>query len=418
MMALGGMSVGRDDLKYIYSLRTSLDSFAYVGKLVMSYALDRLRGHRRGTRLVNGNALVGRLALSVKERGIPLWLEAPLQGLVTREGRVVGAELVRDGRHVRVRALRAVVLACGGQAASDVYQARYLHVRQGQEHYTVVPASNTGDGIAAAVSDADADVVTDLHHPAAWAPVSLVPLPDGSIDRFPHFIDRGKPGFIAIAPDGTRFVNESLSYHDFVPAMIKVCAHRPLVEAFLVCDHHTVRRFGIGAAPPAPGSLRPYLRSGYVFRGETLRALAEAIGVDAAQLERTVDRFNADARQGLDTQFGRGSDAYQRFNGSKQCPSANPTLAPIERGPFYAVRLVPGDIGSFSGLRTNAQAQVIDKQGAPIPGLYACGNDMASVMGGAYPGAGITIGPALTFAWLAVQDIEARSRISSPAEAA
>lgn len=409
MMAFGGMSVGRNDLKYVFTMRTSVRSFAYVGKLVMGYAFDRLRGYPRGTRLVNGNALVARLALSVKERGIPLWLNAPLQGLEMLGGRVVGAELMRNGKRIRVSVRRAVVLACGGRSASQAYRAQYPHVRQGGDHYTVVPESNTGDGITVAVRDADADVSADVHHHAAWAPVSLVPLPDGSVDRFPHFIDRGKPGFIAVDPNGMRFVNESLSYHDFVPGMIKACRGAPAVEAFLICDHRTVRRFGIGAVPPAPGRLDAYLRSGYLFRGQTLEALADVIGVDASRLERTVGEFNADARRGVDTQFKRGSDAYQRFNGSTLYESTNPTLAPIERGPFYAVRLVPGDIGSFSGLRTNARAQVLDKQGACIPGLYACGNDMTSVMGGTYPGAGITIGPALTFAHLAARDIRSKS---------
>ena len=411
MMAFGAMGVGRDDLKYVFTMRSSAKSFWYMTKLVARYALDRLAGYSRGTRLVNGNALVGRLRLSLKERGVPLWLGTALTALETEGDAVTGAVLCNGNERIRVNARLGVVLASGGQAASVTYQGDYSHVKAGQKHFSVVPVTNTGDAINAALR-VGAAVRRHVHHPAAYAPVSLVPLPDGTMERFPHFIDRGKPGFVAVTPKGTRFVNESLSYHDFVPAMLEATQGLSEAAAFLICDHRTARRFGIGAAPPAPASLKPYLKNGYLKSASSLSELASLCGIDAAALEKTVQKFNQDSRTGVDTEFGRGSDAYQRFNGSTLYNDPNPTLAPIEQGPFYALRLVPGDIGSFTGLRTNGRAQVLRESGEPIPGLYACGNDMSSVMGGTYPGAGITIGPALTFAYLASADLAARARRS------
>src|SRR6185295_10057483 len=174
-------------------------------------------------------------------------------------------------------------------------------------------------------------------------------------------------------------------------------------EAWLVCDHRFIRRYGLGHVKPAPMPTRKSLRSGYLKRGRTLRELAEACGIDAAAFEATMAAYNAAAREGRDPEFGRGTTAYNRINGDpKQTP--NPCVAPIERGPFYAVKVVPGSLGTFAGLLTDASARVLDRDGHPIPGLYACGNDMNSIMGGRYPSGGITLGPAMTFGYIAAHD--------------
>ena len=258
-----------------------------------------------------------------------------------------------------------------------------------------------------------AAVDTRAHAPAAWTPVSLLPMSDGSIDRFPHFVDRGKPGFIAVDPRGKRFVNEARSYHDFVSAMIYTCKGLERTEAYLLCDSKTLRRFGIGAVPPWPSSPKPYERTGYLLRADTLTDLAAKMHVGAGPLEHTVSTFNRSVASGKDNEFERGSDAYQHFNGSSLYldENANPNLATICDAPFYAVRLVAGDIGSFIGLKVNGRAQVLDGKGEVIPGLYAAGNDITSIMGGTYPGAGITIGPALTFGLLASIDIARRANL-------
>jgi succinate dehydrogenase/fumarate reductase flavoprotein subunit len=399
MMLLGGMMVGRDDIPHMFNVTRSLRSALHVTGLVGRFARDRLR-YRRGTRVANGNALIAALALSAGEKGIPLWLSSPLVRLTLAGGRVVGGVVRRESREVAVKARNGVVLAAGGfPAADDLRKRLYPHVAGGTEHRSLPPESNTGDGIRLGMS-AGAAFTQDVHHAAAWTPVSLVPQPDGGIVPFPHFIDRGKPGYIAVDRRGQRFVNEAKSYHVFVPAMIEACRADQRVECWLITDHLGIRRYGLGAAAPSPMPLGPHLRSGYIISGGTIGDLASRLGIERDGLRRTIEEYNGPARQGDDPAFGKGSDAYQRFNGAAG-HAPNPCVAPIERAPFYAVRLVPGDIGTFAGLSTDPATRVLNDRGEPIRGLYAVGNDMASVMGGTYPGAGITIGPALTFGYIA-----------------
>jgi succinate dehydrogenase/fumarate reductase flavoprotein subunit len=399
MMPLGGMMVGRNDLPHVFKMTRSARSALHVGRMVARHARDRLR-YSRGTRLVNGNALIAKLAVNAFARGIPLWLSAPVVELVTEHGRVAGAVVEREGRRIAITARRGVVLACGGFPGNQALKSRlYPHLAAGKNHTLLPPAGNAGDGLRLAQS-AGARFHEEVHQPAAWAPVSLVPQTDGSTVPFPHFFDRGKPGYISVDRRGARFVNEAKSYHVFVPAMAEACRNDPAVEAWVVCDHRAIRRFGLGALGPAPMRIKPFLDSGYVRRGATPAALAAACGIDGAGLERTVAAFNGSARLGKDPEFDRGSDAYQRFNGAPG-HMPNPCIAPLGTPPFYAVRVVPGELGTFAGIATDAQARVVDPDGRAIAGLYAVGNDAASVMGGTYPGAGITIGPALTFGYIA-----------------
>ncbi len=399
MMLLGGMMVGRTDLPHLYNMLRVPKSAWHAVRMFARYGRDRIRW-KRGTRLANGNGLIAALAVAAEKRGIPLWLRSPLASLIEENGRIVGAMITREGRDVEVRARRGVVLACGGFAGDEALKARlYAHVAAGRAHQSLPPASNSGDGIRIAIG-AGAAFNEDVHFAAAWTPVSFLPRPDGTKLPYPHFIDRGKPGYIAVDRRGRRFVNEAKSYHVFVPAMIEACRGDAEVECWNICDHAAIRRWGLGAAPPRPARLKPYIDSGYVVSGATPEELALRIGIDPAGLAETIRTFNDGARRGVDIEFARGTDAYQRFNGAPgRLP--NPCVAPLDRPPYYAVRLVPGDIGTFAGLRTDASARVLDKDGQPIRGLYAAGNDMASVMGGTYPGAGITIGPALTFGYIA-----------------
>lgn len=406
MMLLGGMMVGRNDIPHLFAMTKSPTSALHVAGMVARYARDRI-GHRRGTRLTNGNGLIAALALTAQERGIPLWLSAPVVRLQTEAGRITGAVVQRDGRDVTVRARKGVVLACGGFPGSEALTAKYYpHVAAGKGHRSLPPETNSGDGARLGES-VGALFQADVHQPAAWTPVSLLPQPDGSTVPFPHFIDRGKPGVIAVDRRGRRFANEAKSYHYFVPLMIEACRNDERAECWLIADSRAVRRFGLGAAPPLPGRLSPYLRSGYLARGETLEALARQIGIDAAGLADTVTTFNRNAGLGEDPQFRKGSDAYQRFNGAAG-HKPNPCLAPLDEPPFYAVRLIPGELGTFAGLKTDAQGRALDKEGRPIAGLFAVGNDAASVMGGTYPGAGITIGPAMTFGYIAGRTLAGR----------
>jgi succinate dehydrogenase/fumarate reductase flavoprotein subunit len=399
MTAFGGMMVGRNDLPHVFRMTKSVRSALHVGRMMARHVRDRL-SHSRGTRLVNGNALVARLAVNAFQRSIPLWLSSPIVELVYGGGRVTGAVVERDGKRSEIRVRRGVVLACGGFPANDELKRRiYAHVAAGKNHVSLAPSGNTGDGLRLAQA-VGGTFHEELHQPAAWTPVSLVPQPDGSIIPFPHFFDRGKPGYIGVDRRGRRFVNEAISYHVFTPALIEACRSDQQAEAWIVCDHHAIRRFGLGALGPAPLSVRPFLRSGYIKRSNTVRGLAEACGIDAAGLERTIGEFNGPAQRGEDPEFQRGSDAYQRFNGAPD-HKPNPCVAPLDKPPFYAVRIIPSELGTFAGIQTNASAQVIDSDSRPIVGLYAVGNDAASVMGGTYPGAGTTIGPAMTFGYIA-----------------
>lgn len=401
MMAFGGMMLGRNDLPHVFRMTRSAKSALHVAGMTLRYAYDRL-DHARGTRLTNGNALIAALALSAQERGIDLWLESPVVELVQRDDAVVGAIVQRDGGRQEVRARRGVVLACGGFPADDALKGRYYgHVRDGHQHRSAPPPGNRGDGIRLGQSAGGA-MAEDVAYPAAWVPVSLVPQPDGSTLPFPHFYERGKPGYIAVDASARRFANESASYHDFVPAMVEACRGSSETSCWLLCDHRAIRRYGMGAIGPAPLPLGPHLRSGYLVKASSWPELAAAIGLDAGTLQATIQRFNANAAHGEDPDFGKGTDAYHRFNGDPT-HKPNPCLAPLEQAPFYAMRMIPGDIGTFLGLRVDGHARVLDHAGKPIQGLYAAGNDMTSVMGGTYPGAGITIGPALTFGYIAAR---------------
>ena len=401
-----GMMLGSGkELWHFLRAFKSWESFGYVVRRFGRHGLDVLR-HGRGMTLTNGNALAGRLAKAAMDRDIPVWLSSPVQRLLFDGGRVAGVVVQRDGKEVELRARRAVVLAAGG-FPHDIARRQQLfpHAPTGREHYTPSPEANTGDGLRLGES-AGGWVDPSIPNAAAWCPTSLVPRADGTQGVMPHFIDRAKPGVIAVTADGQRFSNEALSYHDFVQDLVRACRAKDLAEtsAWLVCDHRHLREYGLGAVAKFPLPIARHLRSGYLKRGRTLPELAQAIGVPANALVHQVQRFNADARTGTDTEFGKGSTAYNRYQGDAQV-QPNPCMAPIEHGPFYAIRLVIGEIGTFAGLATDAACRVLTRQRQPIEGLYAVGNDAASVMGGNYPGAGITLGPALTFGWTAAMHI-------------
>jgi succinate dehydrogenase/fumarate reductase flavoprotein subunit len=395
-----GMMLGSGkEIVHFMRVTKSLTSAMYVAKRLSRHARDVLR-YGRGMTLTNGNALAGRLAKSAFDLKIPLWLSSPVRELIVENGAVRGALIEREGRRVEVRARRGVVLACGG-FPHDVARrkAMFPHAPTGVEHYSPGPAGNTGDGLRLAES-AGGGVEDGLPNAAAWVPVSVTQRKDGSSGVMPHFIDRAKPGVIAVMRNGKRFANEGNSYHDFVQDMMRTAKAGEEIAAFLICDHKTLRKYGLGCVPPFPMPLGHHLRTGYLIKGDTVAALAERAGIDAASLQGTIAEFNASAAHGLDPAFGKGSRAYNRFQGDA-LHGPNPCIAPVENGPFYAIKMVIGDLGTYAGIRTDENARALDANGKVIEGLYAAGNDMASIMGGNYPGAGITLGPALTFGYIA-----------------
>jgi succinate dehydrogenase/fumarate reductase flavoprotein subunit len=378
-------------------------SALYVAKRLFKHFRDVMR-YGRGMTLTNGNALAGRLAKSAFDLNIPLWLSSPVRELIVEDGGVRGAIVERDGRLVRVNARRGVVLACGG-FPHDVARRKKMfpHAPTGNEHWSPGPTGNTGDGLRLAEA-AGGRIEDSLPNAAAWVPVSITERKDGSTGVMPHFIDRAKPGVIAVTREGLRFANEGNSYHDFVQEMMKAAKPGEEITAFLICDHRSLRKYGLGCVPPFPMPLRHHLRTGYLKRGATLAELAAKAGIDSKGLEATVTAFNKTAAEGRDPAFGKGSRAYNRYQGDA-LHGPNPCIAPVKRAPFYAIRLVIGDLGTYAGIKTDAHARALAADGRPIAGLYAAGNDMASIMGGNYPGAGITLGPALAFGYIAGRHI-------------
>ncbi|MEM6438209.1 MAG: FAD-dependent oxidoreductase [Pseudomonadota bacterium] len=407
-ITLFGLMIGTgDELKHFFNATRSLTSAAVVARLLARFGRDKAL-HGRAMRLTNGNALAGRLMRSALDKGVRLQERSGVVELIEEDGRVVGAVLETDGRRREVRAARGVVLAAGG-FPQDVKRRADLfpHAPTGAEHLSPAPEGNTGDGVNLGET-VGGRAHAELPNAAAWVPVSRVPRPDGTTGVFPHFVDRSKPGVIAVNRFGERFVNEANSYHDFIQGLRASYDARPddgEVCAWFIADHRTIRRYGLGYAKAAPLPLGPELRSGYLKKGDTPEALARAAGFDPDAFAKTLEAYNGPATQGEDPAYGRGTTSYNRSLGDAS-HQPNPCVAPVTEGPFYAVKVEVGDLGTFAGLRTDARARVLKGgDGPPIPGLYAVGNDAASIMGGAYPGGGITLGPAMTFGWIAAHDL-------------
>jgi succinate dehydrogenase/fumarate reductase flavoprotein subunit len=400
----GGMMLDLVDLLHFLSFTKSARSFFHVVKRFMRYGVDRLSYHR-GTRLVGGNALIARLYKTILDRQIDIWMRSSATKLIIDNGAVIGAEVIQDGLTLRIRARRGVVIATGGYPGSQ--EMRQEHSRKPTVDLTLGLPGNVGEGIHLGVS-AGGRLDHNSEDTGFYVPMSVLSNETGDKVLWGHFmLDRPKPGFIAVGKDGNRFINEAASYHAFTLGMFNAGA----IPAYLVADAATVKKYGIGVILPGSLSLRRYEKSGYLFSGRTLAELAGKIGVDRSGLERSVARNNQFAATGVDADFGKGSSAYNIYKGDPT-HSPNPCIGPIERGPFYAVKLMPGDFGTSRGLVTGSHGEVLDRDNRPIPGLYACGNDMNSPVGGRYIGAGITLGPALTFGYLAAMSIAGSERAS------
>ncbi len=406
-MVLGGMMVGKDDIPILLKPLASLKSLTAAAKLLLRHATDRLR-FARGTRLVMGNALVARLYYSLKAANVPILFEARLVQLVKTDGRVEGAVVDIGPARQTIRARRGVMLATGGFGPNMELLRDYMKDMPIAHSNALAAAS--GDGFLAARA---AGAAVDAKHtsPAFYFPSSLLREPDGTETNFPHILlDRAKPGLIAVNAEGRRFVNEADSYHDFVEAMLRTHTVVPAIPAWLVCDHGFIRDYGIGLVHPRAGKrqVEKYMSAGYLKRADTLQELASQIGVDAGNLATTVARHNRYAATGVDEDFGKGATEYNQFNGDP-ANKPNPCLRPVAEPPFFAVAVYPSTMGTCVGLATDGDARVIDESGMPIGGLYAIGNDMASLFRGVYVGPGITLGPALVFAYRAVMHAAGRS---------
>jgi len=404
---LGGMAVDRDDIFHLLRFTKSFASLTYVMSILARHASDRLR-YPRGTRLLMGNALIARLMLSARERGITVMTRTQVTDLHREGHTVTGLTLQQGGVGKQVHVKGGIILATGGFNRHPAKRAERL---PGIAPDWCPGAPGHTGSLHMLAEAAGAHYAKPGLSDCFWAPVSLRKRPDGSTAAFPHFVfDRAKPGMVTVNQAGRRFVNESTSYHLFGLAMQAAHKKSPSIPAYLITDAEGLRKYGLGMVRPGGRGLAPYLADGYLTRAPTLDALAQQLGIDAAGLRDTVARMNVYAQTGVDEDFQRGTTAYQRANGDAAWAGPNPSLGPITKAPFYAVRLVPGDIGAATGFATDTEARMLDANGQPIGGLYAVGNDAQSVMGGVYPGPGITIGPGLTFAYLAARDAVARAK--------
>lgn len=398
-MLLGGMMVDRTDIGHLLSSTKSIKSLLHSSKLLARYVRDRL-GHGRGTRLVMGNALVGRLLHSLMLRGVDILTGASLVKIIRKgDGAVTGAILAQQGVSREIRIDGGLILAGGG---FNRHAERRREALGTDPEWSSVASGSNGDAqdraieIGARISDKDLNA-------AFWAPASIRRRADGSSAVFPHFVlDRGKPGTVVVDSNGRRFVNEAISYHPFALAML--AQGKSAIPAFLIADALAVRKYGLGMVRPGGWGTRAAVADGYLVTGASIAQLAQRLNIEPENLRETIAQMNAYAQTGRDPGFDRGSTVYQNHNGDASAGRINPNLGPIATAPFYAVRLYPSDIGTSAGLVTDDIGRVLDSGGRPIAGLYACGNDMQSVMGGTYPGPGITLGPAIVFAYLAALD--------------
>ena len=361
---------------------------------------------KRDRRLTGGQALIGGLLTALRKRNIPLWLNTPLESLVTEGGRVTGIVVQKDGKQVALSARKGVVLGAGGFERNQAMRDEHLPKPTQQGWTATPPGANTGDTIRAGAA-----VGGQLHLMEHTWGVPTMEVPKEEKFR-PLFVERSMPGCMVVNARGERFLNESGPYPEFQQAMFANHAKTGgAIPAWIVFDATFRANYPIG--PLMPGSAVPdsRLRKSWLntvyWKGETLDELAANIGVDAAGLKASAARMTEFARTGKDLEFDRGGNVFDRYYGDVNV-SPNPNLAPIARGPFYAMKLFPGDIGTKGGLLTDREARVLDGAGRVIDGLYCIGNNSASVMGPAYPGAGSTLGPAMTFGYRAIAAMQGK----------
>lgn len=410
-LAPRGIWFAPKDLRLFYQVRQNWRGKAVLLKLIWRMVKARVFGERMAA---IGQSLMARMRLALRDHGIPLWLSAPMTELIVDvDGNIRGAVVERDGRVQRIGARRGVVLASGGFDHDMEWRRQYLP--ELEKDWSFGNPASMGDGIRAGEK---VGAATDLLDEAWWFPAMC--WPDGRLQFMLN--ERMMPSQFVVNGAGERFINEAAPYMDFAHAMIEGersgTSHIP---CWLVTDIRSFHRYVVGGHLPIPkipfapvptGFTVPkaWLESGIVKEGATFEELATRIGVPPAALRKTADRFNELARNGHDDDFNRGDSAYDNYYGDPTLP--NPNLHPLGDGPYYSFQIILGDLGTSGGLLTDEHARVLREDGSVIDGLYATGNVTAAVMGRSYAGAGATIGPAMTFGYVAAKHI---ASLASPA---
>ncbi len=401
-LILGRMHINAFEARSMLA-REFKSNFTLIG-MMLRYFLDYpwRNKTKRDRRLTGGQALLGGLLAALHQRKVELRMNCPMQSLVYEGDRVVGVIVQREGKSVTVRAKHGVLLGAGGFERNAAMREQYLPKPTDANWTATPPHANTGDAIRAG-----AEVGGALHLMAhTWgAPTLEVP---GEEKYRAIFVERSLPGCMVVNARGERFLNESGPYPEFQQAMFANHAQTGgAIPAWIVFDADFRAKQPIGPLMPAKAVPDSKLRKSWLnkvyWKAETLDALAQQLGVDAAGLKRSAARMTEFATTGKDLDFDRGGNTFDRYYGDPRLK--NPNLGPIAKGPFYAMKLLPGDIGTKGGLLTDREARVLNEQGQIIKGLYCVGNNSASVMGPAYPGAGSTLGPAMTFALRAIAEM-------------
>ncbi|HMN43646.1 MAG TPA: FAD-dependent oxidoreductase [Povalibacter sp.] len=372
----------------------------------------------RDRRFTMGAALMGWLYKHVLARRIEIRLDTKLDELVVAHGQVTGVKVNHFGRVYEIGAKHGVVLAAGGFEWNQELRDRFFPVPGLTRHSSSPEDANRGEALIAGMKIGAA---TEHTESGWWIPTMHLPMASASNFEEIHqaAFDVGRPHSVCVNRNGVRFVDEATGYDEFGKAMVadqlKTGANTP---CWLVFDATFREKFTAGGIMPtilmADRKIPPDWWDHYIFRADTLDALAKKIQVPAEALERTVASMNGYAKNGVDPEFGRGGNSYDQMFGDFNV-KPNPCLGPIDRAPYYAVAINLGDLGTKGGLKADAQARVLDGSGRPIPNLYAAGNNAGSPFGNCYPGAGGTIGPALTFGFVAANDIAARAKAEEQA---
>ncbi|VWX50035.1 FAD-dependent oxidoreductase [Novosphingobium sp. 9U] len=399
-VAFGSFQTDMQHVPKLTSAFRTWEGFRFSAKRMAGFVRDVVT-YGKGTHMAHGNALVGRLMRTALDAGVTLRRDTPAVRLDESDGRVVGIVLEIGGQQRTIGVRNGVVLASGGFGANLEMRAKYIPLAE--DHLSAQPAENVGDGIRMGQGAGGVFAEPNISN-GIWAPCSAHRAKDGTIKSvFPHFgPDRGKPGTIIVDTEGRRIGNEASPYQEFVSHMNA----SGIRKAWFIGTKVALRKYGMGVAMPAPLPYRHLVRDGYLIEAGTIPGLAHKLGIPKANFEQTIARFNEFAARGEDPDFGRGSNSYDNAQGDFN-HTPNPNLAPLDRGPFYAIEIHPGDCSTTLGLKTTPDGQVLNAESQPVPGLFAVGLDMNSLMYGRYPGGGSSIGPALVFGYRAGRKLAA-----------